>query len=278
LAVTAYVLRFIHNLSKQQPRLNEPLSVSELQSARKLWISSTQHSCFKDELLYLLKKKQRHCPTLVKQLRLFLDKSKLIRCGGRIHNAPVSEMAKFPYLLPPRHTLTDMIIQQTHKKLHHAGVGATVTALRQVFWIPTIRQRVKTQLRQCVVCNRLMGKPYQATDLPPLPRTRVEVSQPFSITGVDFTSALYVRDSTGEKKVYICLFTCACTGAVHLEIVCDLSVDSFLLAFCRFVSRKSLPTQRISDNASTYLAAAEEIKLLLKSSDLREALGRQHVM
>ena len=277
LAVTAYVLRFIHNLSKQHTRLTGPLSVSELQSARKLWISSSQHSCFKDELSYLLKRNQHHCPTLVKQLRLFLDKSNLIRCGGRIHNAPVSEMAKFPYLLPPRHTLTNMIIQQTHKKLNHAGVNVTVTALRQVFWIPTIRQRVKTQLRQCVVCNRLMGKPYQAPDPPPLPRVRVQASQPFSITGVDFTGALYVRDSTGERKVYICLFTCACTRAVHLELVCDLSVDSFLLAFRRFVSRKSLPTQMISDNASTYLAAAEEIKELFESDHLREVLERQHV-
>ena len=277
LAVTAYVLRFIHNLSKRHTRLTGPLSVSELQSAKKFWISSSQHSCFKDELSYLLKRNRHHCPTLVKQLRLFLDKSNLIWCGGRIHNAPVSEMAKFPYLLPPRHTLTNMIIQQTHKKLHHAGVNATVIALRQVFWIPTIRQRVKTQLRQCVVCNRLMGKPYQAPDPPPLPRIRVQVSQPFSITGVDFTGALYVKDSTGERKVYICLFTCACTRAVHLELVCDLSVDSFLLAFRRFVSRKSLPTQMISDNASTYLAAAEEIRELFESNHLREALGRQHV-
>ena len=35
LAVTAYVLRFIHNLSKQHTRLTGPLSVSELQLARK---------------------------------------------------------------------------------------------------------------------------------------------------------------------------------------------------------------------------------------------------
>ena len=39
------------------------------------------------------------------------------------------------------------------------------------------------------------------------------------------------------------------------------------------MSRKSLPTQVISDNASTYLAAVEEIKELFESSDLREALG-----
>ena len=54
-------------------------------------------------------------------------------------------------------------------------------------------------------------------------------------------------------------------------------MDSFLLAFRRFSSRKSLPTQMLSDNASTYLAAAEEIKQLFESDDLKEALGHQHV-
>ena len=33
----------------------------------------------------------------------------------------------------------------------------------------------------------------------------------------------------------------------------------------------------ISDNASTYLAAEEDIKELFESDDLREALGRQQV-
>ena len=106
----------------------------------------------------------------------------------------------------------------------------------------------------------------------------MQASQPFSTTGVDFTGALYVRDSIGERKVYICLFICACTRAIHLELVCNLSVDSFLLAFRRFVSRKSLPTIMVCDNTSTYLAEAEEIKELFESIDPREALGRQHVI
>ena len=33
-----------------------------------------------------------------------------------------------------------------------------------------------------------------------------------------------------QSKVCICLFTCAATRAVHLEVVTDLSVQTFLLA------------------------------------------------
>ena len=68
-------------------------------------------------------------------------------------------------------------------------------------------------------------------------KSRVGPTDPFAVTGVDFTGALYVRTSAGEGKVYLCLFTCAVSRAIHLEIVSDLSVESFLLAFRRFVGR-----------------------------------------
>lgn len=53
---------------------------------------------------------------------------------------------------------------------------------------------------------------------------------PFTVTGADFTGALYVKERE-ETKVYICLFTYAVTRAVHLEVVGDLTVETFLLAF-----------------------------------------------
>ena len=88
--------------------------------------------------------------------------------------------------------------------------------------------------------------------------TRTQNAQSFEFTGVDFTGALYMR-GRDENKVYVYLFTCAVSRAVHLEIVTNLSVETFLLAFRRFSSRKSLPKILISDNALTYMAAAEEL-------------------
>ena len=107
--VTVYILRYVQNSRKQQPHLTGPLTVTERNTAMKHWISSAQLSGFPAESTYFLKK-QPVCPTLVKQLRLFLDKDKFMRCGGRIHNAPVSDSTKFPLLLPPKYPLTTMII------------------------------------------------------------------------------------------------------------------------------------------------------------------------
>ena len=88
---------------------------------------------------------------------------------------------------------------------------------------------------------------------------------------------LYVRDSGKESKVYVCPFTCAVTRAVHLEVVTDLSTEKFLQAFRRFSSRKSLPVIMILDNASTYLAAADELKELFSSKSLLDNLSRKGV-
>ena len=218
IAVTAYVLRYVRNTCTKQPPVIGPLSAAERNAALKEWIFSSQASSYPAELNYL-RKKQNSCPNLVRQLRLYLDDKQLLRCSGRIHNAPLSDDTKFPLLLPSKHRLTDLIIEDTHRKLHHGGVAIIVTAIREVYWIPSIRQRVRTVLRRCVTCAKTMGKAYSTPDPPPLPKTRVGEPRPFAVTGVDFTGALYIKESNGEQKAYICLFTCASTRAIHLEIV-----------------------------------------------------------
>jgi len=114
---------------------------------------------------------------------------------------------------------------------------------------------VKMLLRQCTICKWHSGKPYATPDPPPLPKTRTLDAPPFTVTGVDFIGALYVRQNSAEIKVFI-WFTCATTRAIHIEVVNDLSTETFLLAFRRFAARKSLPQIVMSDNASTYRSAA----------------------
>ena len=58
-------------------------------------------------------------------------------------------------------------------------------------------------------------------------------------------------------------------------MVTDLTVQTFLLAFRRFTDRRSLPQIVVSDNASTYLEAADKLQQLLQSECLTEALGRK---
>ena len=132
-------------------------------------------------------------------------------------------------------------------------------------------------LRRCVTCPKAAGTPFKAPDSAPLLKIRVEEGPPFAVTGVDFGGPLYVRTQLGEAKTYICVFTCAITRSIRLEIVTDLSEERFLLAFRRFASRKSLPLTMIPDNACIYLASAETLKELFESPSLKEAFSQKGV-
>lgn len=65
-------------------------------------------------------------------------------------------------------------------------------------------------------------------------------------------------------KVYVCLFTCASSRAIHLDYVTDLSTEKFLMCFRRFCARKSKPSVMVSDNASYFECASVELRKLFQ--------------
>ncbi|XP_052761664.1 uncharacterized protein LOC128204293 [Mya arenaria] len=273
LLVSAYVLRFAQNCRLEvSSRRLEHLTASELQQTEELWLRSCQQSTYGEEIKNLSSNGNRL--PLVRHLRLFLDATGFVRCGGHIHNAPLSE--KFPYLLPQKHPFARLVVIDAHERLLHSGSSLTITYLRQKYWIPVIRRCVQSVLRACVICRRVNGNSYHAPDPPPLPKIRVEDTEPYTATGVDFTCALYVRDKDGqEKKAYSCLFTCASTRAVHIELVPDFTTETFLQAFLRrFRSRKSLLRLMIS-KSTTYIGAANHLRELMQSNAVQEELNNK---
>lgn len=99
----------------------------------------------------------------------------------------------------------------------------------------------------------------------PLPPERVTKALPFEVTGIDFAGPLYTKDQGRNKKSYILLFTCAVTRAIHLELVTDMSIDSFLKAFRRFVARRGVCRVIFSDNAKTFQRASRDLRRLWKT-------------
>lgn len=88
LRITEYAYRFIHNC-RQNTELAGKLSVKEIEIASNAWIRDAQIRNYPDVIESLNNKSTKH--PLVKQLRLYWDNMNIIRCGGRINNAPVSE-------------------------------------------------------------------------------------------------------------------------------------------------------------------------------------------
>ena len=75
-------------------------------------------------------------------LDLFIDDTGVLRCGGRLSQSLLSYDTKYSILLPPEHHLTNLVILNCHKRVHHNGLRDTLTELRDQFWIPKGRQYV----------------------------------------------------------------------------------------------------------------------------------------
>ncbi|XP_071149319.1 uncharacterized protein [Mytilus edulis] len=177
--VTAYVMRFIQNLRNSKDKRSIGfISVEERCKALKVLIVTVQQETFKDEIESLNSSSQKKLP-LVRQLKLYTGKYGLLRCTGRIQNAPVKESTKYPLLLPTHHSLTSLIVMDAHTKTLHAGLNSTIAYIQQKYWVPRIRQCVTSQIRKCVQCIKLSGMPYSAPDPPPLPTDRVNYDYPF---------------------------------------------------------------------------------------------------
>ena len=125
---------------------------------------------------------------------------------------------KFPILLPKGHVFTKLVVFKAHCDVFHGGVRETLAEVRQRFWIPQERRVIRSNIRNCVTCLKINGKPYESSDPPPLPSSRIAEGLPFQYTGVDFSGPLLVKGNPMTRMVYICLFTCAVIRAVHLEI------------------------------------------------------------
>ena len=76
-----------------------------------------------------------------------------------------------------------------------------------------------------------------------------------------------------SKKVWICLFTCCVSRAVHLELVLDMTTATFIRCIKRFAARRGLPRKFLSDNAKTFKSAAKVLRTVCDHPDVRGYLS-----
>ena len=112
--------------------------------------------------------------------------------------------------------------------------------MREKLWVPLLRSLTKKVIQNCNICKRYLEKPISASRETTKSRQtlRVEISDPFAVTGVDFAGPVYSRlKKSVTAKAYIALFTCTSTRAVHLKLCRDLSSAEFQRAVKEFIAR-----------------------------------------
>lgn len=249
------------------------ITVAELDCVFWRIIGHIQNANFKEDIVALSKGKFVH-PSLQK-LTPFLQEMKLkngsaitlLRVGGRLAKAPIPYDARFPVLVPKNHPFILSYIEYLHRLHLHAGPKVLLGIIRQKIWLINAREVVRKVVRNCIHCfhykpklmNQIMGN---------LPADRLRVNRPFLVAGVDFCGPFPATHRSRGKmpyKTYIAVFVCFSSKAAHLEVVSDLSTNTFLMCLKRFISRRGIPQKIYCDNATNFVGAHNKLVAIKNS-------------
>lgn len=274
--VTAYCIRFCKNASRSETNTG-PLSIREISRAHNFILRQVQSQHFANEIKELEQGKPTPRDSKILPLTPFIDSDGLIRVGGRLQNANISYNQKHPILLPRSHHITNLIIVNEHSINMHAGILGTLNATRQKYWPIDGKNITRRVIRKCIRCFKVNPRDRPEYLMGNLPRDRVTSIRPFQTVGIDFCGPFYIKEkkfrNTKKVKVYVAIFICFATKAVHLELVSDLSTDAFLASLKRFFSRRGYARTIYSDNGTNFVGAKNRLTEMQKFLESEEQRG-----
>ena len=275
-SVIAWLLRFQNNLQrsrsenaqnrcfrKENSKTIQPLSVEELHEAEIQIVKFLQRKYFSDELQSLSTGKTVKGSSRLVSLDPFLDNNGIIRVGGRLNYAPIKFSRKHQILIPHNSNVSALLIDYFHTTLGHVGRLHVLSMLREKYWITNANSLTRSILNRCYECRKVHGelRKQKIADLSP---DRVTPGMPpFSFVGVDYFGPFTVKRGRCSVKRYGVLFTCLVLRAIHIEVSHTLDTSSFINALRRFIARRGAVVEIRSDNATNFVGAEKELKLLI---------------
>lgn len=298
--VIAYLQRFAHNTRKVTDKRSGPLTIDERETAELTVIRIVQETLFPAEHAVLSTQQELRAtieigelpndaqiPQLSRKstiisLRPFMDEQGIIRVGGRINACEKLTTDQKHQIILPRCRYASLVIRELHHKHLHPGPKALLSFVRERFWPLKAASTIRKVTHDCFTCYRI--KPVDTQQLmAPLPPARVTMAPPFTSTALDYAGFYNVRSgitrNASTTKCYIAVFKCMCTGAIHLDLVSDLSSNAFITTFDRFISRRGLCKELYTDNATCFEGADNELKDTLKKidSEIQEHVREQAI-
>ena len=245
LRVGAWIVRFVHNCRKRK-KLSGPLTTAEVEEVKEWWTRRVQQ---RDS-------SAPHYEQIRRALNLQVNAQGLVECRGRIQG-------RYPIYLPTDALFTRKFVQKLHYETLHGGVGLTMAAVRENYWVPQLRRLVKAVRKNCWGCKRFQTT--ALTDPPPglLPYDRTNGESAFEVIGVDFAGPIRYRQTPNRQgKAYLALFACSLIRAVHLELLQNLETETFIPCLKRLIARRGKPRKIYSDNGGTFVKAAKWLRTI----------------
>lgn len=280
--IFGYVARFIHNIRSKTLRTRMIVSsdsikmeIGHMNNGLMLIVRAVQFAKFNELYMALSNQVTPAKDHSYEKLQPFME-NKIIRVGGRLNEATIDHDAKHQMLLPKHHPLTKSVVSFFHFRSLHAGPQLTLALTRQKFWPIGGKVLASKVVRECITCRRCDPHPFVQV-MGDLPKARIEPYEKcFHVSGVDFCGPFEVKQRGRGRthwKVYIAVFVCFTTKAVHLEVVDDLTTEGFISCLQRFCARRGFPKQIWSDNATTFVGTKAKLDIMCNNATRDNDMG-----
>jgi hypothetical protein len=271
--VLSFLYRFINNCRNPLSKRQGPLGWDELSEAEEKLVKQHQNEEFFAEMSALKSNTSISNKSKILNLSPYLDNKGIIRVGGRLENSQLSYASKHPILLSSKGKLTEIIIRYYHEKYFHLGPQHLLFQVRQKYWPIHGKNLCKKIVHNCVICFKANPK-MCSQKMGNLPQQRVTPDKVFNTTGIDLCGPFLIKNKFQRKgpeiKVYVCIFICLVTKAIHLEIIGDLTSEALINTLKRFISRRGKCHKIISDNGTNMVGANRELRTLFKIVEEKE--------
>lgn len=278
--ITAYVMRFIKIIKKAAQDRKEgkvtrkskrfkdesyQLTIHDRAKAFEYHIKVAQKMYFQKEIKCIKLKVNLPYKSRIESLRPLLDNKDLLRVGGRLERAEIDYEMKHPVIIPKWSRLSYIVINKAHQDTKHGNVQIMSHNIRQKYWIPQIRDEIRKFILNCATCARYNKKLCEQI-MSDLPADRINPGELFVNCGVDFAGPFEIKEidrdgnQLSKSKCWVAVFVCLKSRAIHIDIVRDLTAVAFIACFERFISRRGPCERMYSDNGTSFVATAKELK------------------
>ena len=271
----ARVLRFIANNSKRRSNTitsfkTRTFSKEELDQAKLRAIQIMQKEMFATEHNMLITNQDITTGPYMKW-GLHITPDGIIRCRDR--TIRLDGQTINPILVHGQHPFVESFIKYKHVHSNCSSKQYTLHVVRKEVHGPSLTTTINKIVRECNICRILRAAPYAYPQAPMLPMARLAAERPFAVCGVDYSGPHYIKEGRARKKVWIALFTCMVSRAIHIETVPDLSAETFLQALQAMSWNRGTPKSILSDNATCFTKADKILKELCENRQLQEELA-----
>ena len=175
------------------------------------------------------------------------------------------------HILPRSHFVTRCIVLHEHQVCNYFGANYVISKLMQKFWLCGGVATVRNFLTLCMY-GKIRRAESETQLMGDLPTCHVAIPKfPFHFAGCNLFEPMLVKVNRSVVKRWGVSFVCMFTRACYIDIVLDLTTNSFIQCFWHFTCCRGLYCRCLfTDQGTNFVGCNAKFEKLRKHYNLVE--------